>query len=479
MPKPKKETEAHIKDGKPSAKTPSLSKKAPKRFLLDTNILLAFPRAMVEDFADNTVIICGTVIQELNGKKSADGEIGYNAREAGRVLDACSKMGNLTEGVKLPRGGLLLLEPDGVNPKYLPDGFSIDIADNRILSTCKYLTEKDPGTPVILITSDILMRVAATACGVPAQEFKKVMVEDSDYTGHAEVECDWKDIDKIYTDKEIKVKKRFGELRENQFVTLKSGTSAALTVHQEGRLNLISNQSLFGWVRPKNAMQTYAMWALSQPAEKLPLVILDGFAGTGKTLLTLAAGLDGTYTSQRRDQSQYYKMLITRPIGNAFEGQQGMGYLPGSMEDKLYYLYQSYYDNLAILLRGEGKSQETSQQVQTQLDDIFSEGIIEVGGLSFIRGRSLISTYLICDEAQNSSKTLIRDVITRAGAGTKVVIAGDPTQIDVPTLSSRNNGLVAAAETMAGSPLCAYLKLPTMASVRSALAREAIERMTW
>ena len=455
------------------------AKKKPKRFVLDTNILLEFPRAMVEDFDDNTVIICGTVIQELNGKKSADGEVGYNAREAGRLLNACGNQGDLIKGVKLDRGGLLMLEPNGVDQSYLPNGFSIDVADNRILSTCKYLNEQEPNNPVILISSDILMRIAATACGVKVQEFKKILVEDSDYTGHTEVEdFDWKLLETLYDKKELKAPKKLS-LRENEFVTLKSGTSSALTVHQEGKLLLIPPQSLFGWVKPKNAMQSYAMWALSQPADKLPLVILDGVAGTGKTILMLAAGLDGTYASQRRDQSDYRKMLITRPVGNSFDGPEGTGYLPGGLEDKLQYLNQNYTDNLDVLLRGDGKNKESKQQIQMQMDDMFDEGVIEIGGLSFIRGRSLIGTYLICDECQNATKTLIRDVITRAGEGTKVVIAGDPTQIDVPTLSRRNNGLVAAAEKMAGSKLCAYLKLPATASVRSPLAREAVERMDW
>lgn len=456
-----------------------MAKKSPKRFILDTNILLEFPRAMVEDFADNTVIICGTVLQELNSKKSADGEVGYNAREAGRILDAYRAKGNLLKGVPTENGGLLMFEPDGVKQECLPNGFSITVADNRIISTCKHLNANDPKHPVILITSDILMRVSATACGIEVQEFKKVMVEDSDYTGHLEVEdFDWKLIEHIYAEKSIEAPAEL-HLRENQFVTLKSGNKAALTVHQNGRLNLIPQQTLFGWVQPKNALQTYVMWALSQPAEKLPLVILDGVAGTGKTLLMLAAGLDGTYTSQRRDQGQYRRMMITRPVGNAFEGEEGTGFLPGGLPDKLQYLNDCYMDNLDVLMRGNHGARESDQQIRMQIDDLFETGMIEITGLNFIRGRSLIRTYLMCDETQNASKTLVRDIVTRAGEGTKVILAGDPTQIDVPTLSRRNNGLVACAEKMAGSPLCAYLKLPSSASVRSALAREAVERMDW
>ena len=485
---------------------------AKKVIVLDTNILLAFPHSMTEDFGDNTVIVCSTVLQELNSKKSADGEIGYNAREAGRVLDYYRQKGNLLDGVPTESGGVLRIVPDGVRQEYLPDGFSIDSADNRIISTCIHLSRsmqqisagyqpeyfvkpsyqqkpsqtargsyeshlpviQQAAEPVILVTSDVLMRIAATACGVEVQDFKKVMVDESDYTGHVTVERDWHDIERLLTEKKMPAEEQF---LENEFVTVKDGGMSALCVHRGGLLQLIEKQSLFGWVQPKNAMQTCLMWALSQPAEELPLVILDGVAGTGKTLLTLAAGLDGTYTHQKRKYARYFKMIITRPIGNAFEGAQGTGYLPGTLEDKLRYLYQSYYDNLAVLLRGN--EDESDDQIQLQINDMFDDGIIEVGGLNFIRGRSLINTYMICDECQNASKTLVRDVITRAGAGTKVILAGDPSQIDVPTLSRRNNGLVTAADCMKGSPLCAYLKMDASASVRSPLATDAIQRMVW
>ena len=447
-----------------------------KRFVLDTNILLSFPHSMVEDFDEHIRYICGTVIQELNGKKKADGETGYNAREAGRVLDQYRQKGNLLKGVETESGGLLIFEPDGVKKEYLPDGFDINIADNRILSTCIHLNKQQPDNPVILVTSDVLMRIAATACGIACQEFRKVQIEEGTYTGHEEIETDWEIIEKAYKEKEIEFPQRTDFL-ENEFVTLTAGKNKVLTVYKNGFLHVIPDQQSFGNTRPKNMMQNYVMWALQEPADTLPLVILEGPAGAAKTYLSLAAGLEKTYTTQKRKCSQYHKMLITRPIANAFDGGQGSGYLPGTLEEKLQHLYQSYYDNLEILLRGG--SEEPEDVIKMQMEDLFDDGVIEVGGLNFIRGRSLIKTYLMCDEAQNASKTLIRDVITRAGEGTKIVICGDPTQIDVSTLSKRNNGLVAAAESMKGSPLCAYLKLDATSSVRSALAKDAIKRMDW
>ena len=449
-----------------------------KRFVLDTNILLEYPRAMVDDFADNTVIICGTVLQELNAKKNADGEAGYNAREAGRILDSLRQQGDLLDGVPTPSGGKLVFAPNGVTQENLPEGFSIASADNRILSACITLNKQDRKNHVILVTSDVLMRLSATACGIETQEFRKIMVDDSAYEGHTTLSVVPDVIDTLYKEKMIPAE-LFGiadELYENEFVTVNAGSSSALTVHKKGGLFLIPQQNI-GWIRPKNALQTYAMWALTRPAEELPLVILEGPAGVAKTFLSIAAGLSGTYTAQKRSEADYYKMIITRPVADAFDGGQGTGYLPGGLEEKLHYLYQSYYDNLGVILRGGEKEDEG--QIQKEIDDMIEDGVIEVGSLAFIRGRSLMNTYLVCDEAQNASKTLIRDVITRAGVGTKIVIAGDPSQIDVPTLSKRNNGLVTAAEYMKGSPLCAYIKFGAEASVRSPLAKDAIKRLDW
>ncbi len=447
-----------------------------KRFVLDTNILLAFPHCIMEDFDDNTVIICGTVIQELDKKKTAEGEIGYNAREAGRLLEKLRLQGDLLKGVQRKCGGTLLIEPDGVKQEYLPAGFSIDVPDNRIISSCIHLNRQNPSeSPVILVTSDVWMRIAASACGIETQDFRKVMVQDTGYTGHIRKECDWEMIDRIYKEKELEVCDE--DLLENEFVTLYSGNLSAPTVYRHGKLQLIGEQKLFGWVQPKNIMQTYMMWALAQPAEEIPLVILEGPAGSAKTFLSIAAGMDGTYTSQRRRDNMYDKILLTRPVAHAFDGEQGTGYLPGTLEEKLHYLYQSYYDNLEDLLKSGVK--EDSNQIKTQMQDLFMDGIVEVGTLSSIRGRSLKYTYMICDEAQNASRTLVRDIITRPGDGTKIILAGDPSQIDVPELSAKNNGLVTAASCMAGSSLCAYLKLDKESVVRSALAREAIERMRW
>ena len=259
----------------------------------------------------------------------------------------------------------------------------------------------------------------------------------------------------------------------NQFVTLctdnEFNKKSALTVYQDGYLKLIGKQKTFGHIKPLNAMQTYAIWALRQPAEVIPLVILIGPAGTAKTLLSLAVGMEFTYAGSY--EAKYNKVLLSRPNGIGFSN---IGFLPGDLDQKLSPLMASYYDNMEVIL---GFEDEDREQIRIQMEDILETGVVELCSLDFIRGRSLQNTYIICDEAQNASKGLIRDVVTRAGRGSKVILAGDPEQIDVPSLDKYNNGLVFAASTMMDSQYSAIITFDNSQSVRSELAKEAIRRM--
>ena len=445
-----------------------------KRFVLDTNILLHSPHAMENGFEDNHVIITGTTLQELDSKKELGGEIGYNARESVRILDKLREKGDLTKGVGLENGGFLFVEPNGVDGALLPSGYHIDVPDNRILSTCLWLNKRSK-LPVTLITNDVSMRVNASVLGIKVEGYRNEQIEATSYTGHTELQLPTSVINNLYSNGKAELKKSY-DLMENEFVTVKSGNQSALSVHRRGTLYLIREQKTFGGVKPLNAMQSYALWALRAPAEQIPLVILIGAAGTAKTFLSLAAGLENTYVSQRGGDGDYNKILLSRPNGIGFSN---VGFLPGDLNDKLSPLMASYYDNMEILLSG-GKERETREQIRLQMDDILETGVVEVCSLDFIRGRSLQNTYIICDEAQNASRGLIRDVITRAGRGTKVVLAGDPGQIDVPSLDKRSNGLVYAASKMAGkSLLTALVTFDTVHSVRSELSKVAVELMNF
>jgi len=443
-----------------------------KHYVLDTNIILEDPQSMLNGFEDNTIVLTATTLQELDRKKESGGEVGYKARECCRILDDLRRKGDLLKGVDIPSGGKLRVEPSGVDQQNLPSGYSLDRADNRILSTCVYLAHRYSSEPVVLVSNDISMRVNASICGVAVETYRNSIVEDTGYTGHRDEYVDGSVIDALYHDGSIELPDTIINAAENEFVTLHSGMQSALSVHRGGVLQLIKNEPLFGGITPLNAMQSYAIWALRAPVEEIPLVILMGPAGTEKTFLSLAVGLTETYTDQHHG-GKYQQMIILRPIAESF-GE--VGFLPGNLYEKLEPTLAPFMDNIETIFQ-KAHPNETRDEISQYSRDIFQDGTIDICGLSFIRGRSLNNRYLICDEAQNASQTLIRDVITRAGIGTKVVLCGDPNQIDVPNLDKRTNGLTMAATLMQGIPECAFLKLSSQQAVRSRLSKIAVERM--
>lgn len=437
-----------------------------KTFVLDTNVLLSDARSMYS-FQDNTVIILGTILQELDKLKTVPAETGFKAREAIRELEELRKKGNLVAGIPTEEGGLIRVEPDCIRPDNLPIGFDISSADNRIISAC--ITLKCATGNLILVSEDVAMRVNASACGVTVQPYRNGQSQEVKLVeGIHKKEAESSDIDLLYSVGSIPC---IGSgLQANDLVTVSCGTQSALTYFRENVLHLISEKDYspaYG-VKPLNAMQKYALWALLAPPQEIPLVILVGQAGTAKTFLSLAAGLQQVRTKM------YSKVFLSRPSGGSYEK---IGFLPGDLQEKLSPLYAAFYDNLESLLRTPAKSSNGQQKPREKIEQMINDGTIEIGSLDFIRGRSLTDTYLVCDEAQNASRSLIRDVITRAGQGTKVVLAGDPNQIDAPNLDTRSNGLSYAAEVMYGSPLCCVITFGASQTVRSALSKEAVERM--
>lgn len=438
-----------------------------KTYVLDTNVLLLDCRA-IYSMEDNDVIILGTVLQELDKLKTVPGETGFHAREAIRELEYLRNTGDIVTGIQTPGGGLVRAEPDGVNAGNLPFGFDMSRADNRIISACLSLA-RDPERPVILVSDDVSMRINAATCGLEVEAYKNAQSREIEIAeGVKTRRLSSEKIDALYRSGEIPA--RVTSAKANDPITVTCDKQSALTFYRDGVLHLIT-QDMYSpayGLKPLNAMQKYALWALMAPAEEIPLVVLIGPAGTAKTILSLAAGL------QQVRSKAYSKVFLTRPSAGSYEK---VGFLPGDLQDKLSPLYASFYDNLEALLRTPAKSSNGQPKPKERIDGMIADGTIEIGSLDFIRGRSLSDTYLICDEAQNASRSLIRDVITRAGRGTKVVLAGDPAQIDVPNLDSRNNGLSYAAEAMHGSALCCVITFGAAQTVRSALSMEAVQRM--
>lgn len=451
-----------------------------KTYVVDTNVLIQAPDALY-CFEDNQVVIPVVVLEELDNLKKAEGEKGANARAAIRILEQLRQKGDLLTGVKLEHGGTLRIEKNFVDVKLPPD-LPDDKMDNRILKVCKGL-EGD----VVLVTKDILLRVKAQIIGVRAEDFtaEQVPERSGQYPGRTEAyapeECfkDFKkkgiSIDRIYIIDEAGERKN-PQLIENQFVILKADQSTKKTILGRVSKNLIiplesGKHKPYG-ITPRNAGQYFLQEALMQPAEIAPLVIVKGMAGTAKTFYSLAVGLEKLLNNPT---GEYRRMMITRP--NA-QFDSDIGFLPGDEQEKISPLMRPIIDNLEQLIdSNEEKRYEKEDELAGKIEEIFERGLIKTEALNYIRGRSIVKTYLIIDEAQNMTPNQVKGIITRAGKGTKIILLGDPNQIDRPFLDERTNGLSFAAEHMKGSPLCWQVTLTAEECERSALAMDAVKRL--
>ena len=448
-----------------------------KYYVLDTNILLQNPNAIF-GFEDNVVVITGTTLQELDSKKNMEGELGFNARLAARLLENIRSRGDILKGVKLKEtGGKLMIEPDEVSQDNLPEGFDIKKPDNRIISSCVGISKKTKRA-VILVTNDIMMRITAVACKVEVQEYKNDQIKETDYMGYREINTTKDIIDEVYRNQSISSEvleiDENNPLIANEYRTLTDGITSALCVYRNNKINILKDITAFG-IRPQNRLQRFALDALLAPAEEIPLVILRGPAGTAKTFLSVAAALDKTYREdyEKQNSSTLYDKIY---IGRAnVSSDDAFGFLPGELEDKTRPLLGCFYSNLEDLLR-KGNREEDSQ-IQLQIEDMMETGLLRVFPLAYIRGMSIKNSFIICDETQNIGRSLIRDIVTRCGQGTKLVVLGDINQIDVAYLDKTNSGLTYLAHSMKGSSKCAQITFTERESVRSALATEALARL--
>lgn len=451
-----------------------------KTYVVDTNVLIQAPYA-INCFEDNRVVLPVAVLEELDHLKKAEGETGANARKAIRLLEQLRHQGDLLTGVKLEHGGTIRIEKnfvDVVLPPDLPD----DKMDNRILKVCRGLEGE-----VILVTKDILLRIKAQIIGIRAEDFttEQVSGREEQYTGRIEVfapEENFKDFkkkgisaDRVYITDESGAKSS-PKLFENQFVILKADQSTRKTVL--GRVSgdiiipLDYQKSRPYGVAPRNAGQYFAQEALMQPAEIAPLVIIKGMAGTAKTFYSLAVGLEKLLNNPTEE---YRRIIVSRP--NA-QFDSDIGFLPGDEQEKISPLMRPVIDNLEQLIdSNEEKRYENEDELSGKIEEIFARGLIKTEALTFIRGRSIIQTYLIIDEAQNMTPNQVKGIITRAGKGTKIILLGDPNQIDRPFLDERTNGLSYAAEHMKGSSLCWQITLQAEECERSVLAMDAVKRL--
>ena len=453
-----------------------------KTYVLDTNVLIQSPQALLS-FEDNRIVLPLAVLEELDALKTSDGERGANARAAIRFLEGLRQSGSLTDGVALG-GGSLRLETNCTNIQ-LPEGFPEHKNDNRILKVCLGLAERE--APVILVTKDILVRIKAQMLGIEAEDFttEQAPEHDKQYTGRAEVYVDETLFDAFperpLAPQEIYQVTADGErqtvaLTANQFLILHADQSHGKT--QLGRFDgqrivplAFKKKHPYG-VTPRNVGQTFLQEALMTSAEEAPLIIVKGIAGTAKTFYALACGL---WAIMEQDAPVYRRILISRPNVHF---DDDIGFLPGDESEKIAPLLRPTIDNLELLVdQNERERFRDEESLAGKVDELFARDIVAAQALNFIRGRSVTKTYLIIDEAQNLTPKQAKGIITRAGVGTKIILLGDPNQIDHPLLDDRTNGLSYAAEKMKGSPYCWQVTMTSEECERSVLAKDAATRM--
>ena len=415
-----------------------------KNYILDANILLHDPSSLFS-FEDNTVIIPVGVLGEIDRFKKEHTDRGYNARAVVRLLDGLRGANSLAEGVTINAGGRLRIycEPDRI--------FQADNghADLEILRVAKAIQQAEPGTPAIIVTKDINLRIRADAGGLRAEDYETDRVALADVAS--------RHVERTLPAEEFARFRQSGELpmnglraEANDYLLLRPddgsrGSALARADVGHGRLVALHtpDDGLWG-VRPRNKEQYFAFDALLN--ENIQLVTLMGKAGTGKTLLALAAGL---HLALRR--KQYRGVLICRPI---LPVGRDMGFLPGDVSQKLDPWIRPIADTIEFLIAAGG-----GVRGGADAEDLIRAGVIEIQPLAYIRGRSISNRFVVIDEAQNMTPLEVKTVITRVGQAAKVVMTGDPQQIDNPYVDANSNGFTYLANRFRNQPIAAHVEL--------------------
>lgn len=429
-----------------------MGRKNKKTFVLDTNVILHDYKA-IYNFENNDIIIPIVVLEELDRFKKGDEVINFHAREFARELDRMAGSDFFESGAELGKGRGRLFIQTGVRfSDRLRDSFHEDIPDHRILAIAEFITEKlkPKKEKVVLVTKDMNLRMKALSMDLLAEDYKTDQVADLDFAMNRsvkEIEGISADlINQIYNSAGVDAKLVFPgqELKGNNYYILKSSTSSLLACNDpvRGVIRKVEKPNVFG-IYPKNAEQAFAIDALLNPDIKL--VAISGKAGTGKTLLALAAALQ-----QNKD---YEFIYLARPI--VALSNRDLGYLPGDMNEKVDPYMQPLYDNLGFIKRRFNIHGAENRMIE----DLQNDQKLVISALAFIRGRSLSDVFFIVDEAQNLTPHEIKTIITRAGEGTKMVFTGDIEQIDSPYLDKKSNGLSHLFDKMQGQEIFTHVHL--------------------
>ena len=378
--------------------------------------------------------------------------MGANARHAIRLLDELRARGNLHKGIRIGKG-LGIIRAVASDTSLLPPTMERRDADNIIIAAALGEKKSDPPRKVVIVSLDINLRVRCDAIGLDCQDYNENQVikeKAAFYSGFTKHLVDDESIDQFYSGEEIFIEQEKGEFFPNQFIMLVSSanekkTALAMFLNHNKPLRRVTDQRIGAWnVQPRNKEQTFALNLLMDP--KIQVVSLVGQAGCGKTLLAVAAGLNQTIDLSGKFQPRYKKLLISRPIHPM---GKDLGYLPGTMEDKMSPWIAPIKDNLQFLMDDDKEAMAL----------YFSKGIIDIEAITYIRGRSISNAFIIIDEAQNLTAHELKTIITRVGENTKIVLTGDIEQIDNIYLDSRSNGLTHAFERLKPYELSGHIQL--------------------
>ncbi|MEZ5071892.1 MAG: PhoH family protein [Bacteroidales bacterium] len=430
---------------------PSTTKKTKKIFVLDTNVLLHDYKCM-HNFDEHDIIVPITVLEELDRFKKGNDMINYHAREFTRELDKLSGDKLFNGGLSLGRGkGKLSIETGKPASEKLAASFGENTPDHRILAIAEHLHLKHKGVrPVILITKDINLRMKAKSLGIMSQDYHNDMVQNIEDIYESVKSREVKDetaISEMYESAEGVEVRRFDLEKPptaHQYFIFRHESKSGLGHFDPFRkvIDRVEKVRTYG-IDPRNAEQTFALDALLR--SEVQLVALTGKAGTGKTLLALAAAIH-----QRKEYTQIFLARPIIPLGN-----RDIGYLPGDVNEKIGPYMQPLFDNLSVIKQ---KFKQQSKEY-SRIEEMQQTEKLLITPLAYIRGRSLSRVFFIVDEAQNLTPHEVKTIITRAGEGTKMVFTGDIQQIDSPYLDTKSNGLTYLADRMKGQDIFAHVHL--------------------
>lgn len=422
---------------------------AKKTYLLDTSVYLTDSNC-INSFGNNDIIIPLKVLEEIDNNKKRQDSAGSQARSIIRKLDALRSKGSLAKGVRIDKG-LGIVRVRSYNPLLMPDDLDLEDSDNQIIATA--LSEQEDTTiksrKIVVVSRDINMRVKCDALGLLTEDYQAEQVvinANGLYTGIAEVLIDEQIVDRFYSGEEVILPAEEYKLYPNQFVMLISNSNDKKTAlakfkdHYTPLKKILKGSHNVWSTSPRNKEQQFAFDLLLDPA--VPVVSLVGKAGSGKTLLALAAGLEQTFGKD----SAYKKIVVTKPVEPV---GKDIGFLPGTMEDKMLPWLAPIQDNLQFLM-GDDKA---------TLELYMEKGQIEVEAMTFIRGRSISNAFIVIDEVQNMTQHEIKTVLTRVGEGTKIVLTGDIEQIDNVYIDATNNGLSYVVERLKEEQITGHVTL--------------------